>query len=89
MKILQQEAEKYAKTKSSLEVFQKAHITDYTAGATSDYVKVEKIKFAINELYKLQSKLSGYTFYTGVIKQDVQLQIYELEQQLKTLENGK
>lgn len=101
MKTLQEEAENHAKKVwgayyddkhpdiAITETQGEISIKDYIAGATSDYVKAEKIRFAINELHKLQSKLHGYTFDTGVIKQDVQLQIYELELQLKALENGR
>lgn len=73
---LNKEAEEYAENKSSHKVFQEAHINDFIAGAESKYVEIQKLKYAIEQLYRFRQAAFG----KGV---DV---IKELEEQLKELE---
>ena len=86
---LSKEAEEYAAIPSTLSLTtrQKIQIA-YVAGATdSKYVQAKIIQAQIDVLLKHQQKLGGYEPITGALKQQIQIDIYELQQQLKQLEN--
>lgn len=80
---LEQEAEEYAesinKNLFGMRIYERYRSTkqDFIAGANSKWVQVEKIKYALEQLYKFREA----TFGKG---KNV---IEELEQQLKQLED--
>jgi len=82
---LNKEAEKYGKYYKGLV----GYITskDFIAGANSKYVQAKIIQAQIDLLLKYQQKLGGYDVRSGLLKQEIQLDIYELQQQLKQLED--
>lgn len=59
----------------------------FTSGANSKYVQAKIIQAQIDVLLKYQQKLGGYEPITGALKQQIEIDIYELQQQLKQLEN--
>jgi L1 cell adhesion molecule like protein len=85
------EAEEYAAIPStlSLTTHQKIQIA-YMSGATnSKYVQAKIIQAQIDVLLKYQQKFGGYDVLSGLLKQEIQIDIYELQQQLTQLENDK
>lgn len=62
---------------------------DFIAGANSKYVQAKIIQAQIDVLLKYQQKLGGYDVLSGLLKQEIQIDIYELQQQLKQIENDK
>lgn len=61
--------------------------TDFIAGANSKFVKQQILQAQINPLLKYQQKLGGYDALSGLLKQEIQLDIYTLQQELKQLED--
>jgi hypothetical protein len=53
----------------------------------SKYVQAKILQAQIDVLLKHQQKLGGYDMLSGLLKQEIQIDIYELQQQLKQLEN--
>ena len=87
-KELELEAEKYKNKKGSIpttELEDSIFKQGFIDGATSKYVEKQKLEFAKKELEKFRSKLGGYDFLSGLLKQELEIQIYELEQQLSEL----
>lgn len=81
---LSKEAEKYATINKT---YSEQSELDFIAGANSKYVQAKAIQAQIDVLLKYQQKLGGYEPITGALKQQIEIDIYELQQQLKQLEN--
>lgn len=87
MKELQLEAEKYtskqffSETGDYEEIYYSGLEIGFIAGATSKYVKKEKLEFAIEQFKNLTERKGGYSF------KNVNERLEWLEQQLKQLEN--
>ena len=64
-------------------------IQDFIAGHNSKATQAKVLQAQINILLKYQQKLGGYEPISGALKQEIQLDIYELQQQLEQLKNGK
>jgi len=62
-------------------------IQDFVAGHNSKATQAKIIQGQIDVLLKYQQKLGGYEPLTGALKQNIQLDIYELQKQLKQLED--
>lgn len=75
---LNKEAEEYAKNKSSANVFQKAHIKDFIAGANSKFAK-EQILLSQIELLNDIIKNNGGNYIITLLR--------NLEDQLKQLQD--
>lgn len=85
-KQLEEEAEKLALDKQN-DTASKYYLIleSYQAGATGKYVEKQKLEFAKTQLEKFRSKLSGYDTLSGLLKQELEIQIQELEQKLNAL----
>lgn len=81
---ISKEAEEYATINKT---YSEQSELDFIAGANSKYVQAKIIQAQIDVLLKHQQKLGGYEPITGALKQQIQIDIYELQQQLKQLEN--
>jgi hypothetical protein len=78
---LNKEAEEYAKNKSSANVFQKAHIKDFIAGANSKYVKQQILLAKIDALRNIAGDDDEHTEKRRV------LHITRFQQELKQLQD--
>jgi hypothetical protein len=92
---INKEAEEYADYKNDYipiefgnERFNKSVAKHFIAGHNSKATQAKVIQAQIDTLLKYQQKLGGYEPLTGALKQDIQLDIYELQKQLKQLEDG-
>lgn len=86
---LNKEAEEYAKNKSSADVFQKAHIKDFIAGANSKYVKQQILQTQIDVLDNIMSRCTNYELLNMDNTLDnIYEKFQELQQELKQLQNG-
>ena len=57
----------------------------FIKGATSKYVEKQKLEFAKTQLEKFRSKLGGYGILSGLLKEELEIQIYELKQKISEL----
>jgi hypothetical protein len=53
----------------------------------SKATQAKVIQAQIDVLLKYQQKLGGYDLLSGLLKQEIQIDIYKLQQQLKQLES--
>jgi len=81
-KELEKEAEKYKLSTANKMAIEKF---GFIAGATSKYVEKQKLEFAKSQLEKFRNKLGGYDFLSGLIRQELEIQIKELEQKLSEI----
>jgi hypothetical protein len=65
--------------------YNESHKRTFIAGAKSKFVERQKLEFAKTELEKFRSKLGGYDMLSGLLKQELEIQIYELEKKLSEL----
>lgn len=88
---LEKEAEEYADFSNDYiamsfgDKFNEGSKRDFIAGANSKYVQAKIIQAQIDLLCKYQQKLGGYEPISGALKQDIQIDIYQLQQQLNKL----
>jgi hypothetical protein len=91
---INKESEEYASYKNDNipiefgnEKFNESVKKHFIAGHNSKATQAKVIQGQIDILLKYQQKLGGYDILTGLLKQEIQIDIYELQQQLKQLEN--